>query len=160
MFAQGELIRSGFKWKQFYDNRRRMQELCPHVDFYVNCTVSVQNAYHVIPFHHKLDTLNLIDGLDKFHVNPVMEPPHLSLPILLDTMKQELSDKYGEHVELLEACGFHAVANDFKSLRDFMNSENKQDLIPVFLSKMQTLDIIRNENFFRTFPELSELKNG
>ena len=43
---------------------------------------------------------------------------------------------------------------------DFMNSENKQDLIPVFLSKMQTLDIIRNENFFRTFPELSELKNG
>lgn len=160
MFAQGELIRSGFKWKQFYDNRRKMQELCPHVDFYVNCTVSVQNAYHVIPFHHKLDTLNLIDGLDKFHVNPVMEPPHLSLPILLDTMKQELSDRYDEHVELLEACGFHAVANDFKSLRDFMNSENKQDLIPVFLSKMQTLDIIRNENFFRTFPELSELKNG
>ena len=46
---------------------------------------------------------------------------------------------------------FMLVANDFKSLRDFMNSENKQDLIPVFLSKMQTLDIIRNENFLEPF---------
>jgi hypothetical protein len=157
MFEQGELIRSGFKWDQFVDNRRRMQELCPHVDFYVNCTVSVQNSYHCVDFHHKLVELNLIDGFDKFHVNPVMEPPHLSLPVLLDTMKRELSDIYDEHTMLLKSRGFNAVANDFKSLRDFMNSENKQDLIPVLLSKMQTLDIIRNENFFRTFPELETL---
>jgi radical SAM protein with 4Fe4S-binding SPASM domain len=158
MGEQGELIRSGFSWDQCVDNRKKMMDKCPHVDFYVNCTVSVQNAFHCIDFHKKLVDMGLIWGLDKFHVNPVMEPPYLSLQILPPDMKKTLTELYTEHAEMLESEGCHSVANDFHSLVTYMNSENKQKLIDTFLVKMSTLDIIRGEKFFRVFPELEVLR--
>ena len=59
---------------------------------------------------------------------------------------------------MLKKYGYNAVANDFESLITFMNSEDRQDLIKLFLHKMETLDIIRNEDFFKTFPELEVLR--
>jgi len=158
MKERGELIRSGFKWDQFVQNREKMKELCPHVDFYVNCTVSVQNAFHCIKFHQALFDQEFISGLDKFHVNPVMEPPLLSLQILPIETKKMLTTQYRIHVDMLKKYGHNAVANDFESLMTFMNSEDRQDLIKPFLHKMETLDIIRNEDFFKTFPELEVLR--
>ena len=158
MNEQGELIRSGFKWEQFVKNRTDMMEKCSHVEFYINCTVSVQNAFHCIDFHKKLFELGLIQDLGQFHVNPVMEPPYLSLNILPPEMKKELTQKYSEHVSMLREEGYNAVADDFDALITYMNESDKKNLIETFLVKMATLDIIRQENFFRVFPELEVLR--
>ena len=89
MEEQGEFIRSGFNWEQFKENRNRMKETCSHVNFYVSSTISIQNAYHIVPFHHALVDGGYIDSYNSFNVNIVTEPKHLDMRILPQHHKVE-----------------------------------------------------------------------
>jgi sulfatase maturation enzyme AslB (radical SAM superfamily) len=48
---RAELMRKGTDWEQAINNRRRMIEEVPHVDFYVAATISAMNVLHIFDFH-------------------------------------------------------------------------------------------------------------
>jgi hypothetical protein len=51
MGPRAEFMRKGTVWSDIEANRRRMQEMCPQVDFYISATVGLINALHVVDFH-------------------------------------------------------------------------------------------------------------
>ena len=46
-----ELMRKGCDWDKIVNNRQRMLQVCPDVDFYISPTVSLMNVLHVPDFH-------------------------------------------------------------------------------------------------------------
>ncbi len=171
MEEQGEFIRSGFNWEQFKENRNRMKETCSHANFYVSTTTSIQNAYHIVPFHHALVDGGYIDSYNSFNVNIVTEPPWLDTRILPDHHKQKLVELYDTHVDFLSDKGAWATKQGFVGLRNHVSSEldpntsssgnhyprKPEGLRKLFKYKMEQLDKIRNENFSEVFPELEDL---
>ncbi len=171
MQEQGEFIRSGFNWEQFKENRNRMKETCSHVNFYVSSTISIQNAYHVVPFHHALVDGGYIDSYNSFNVNIVTEPPWLDTRILPDHHKQKLVEVYNTHIDFLSDKNAWATKQGFEGLRNHVSSEldpntsssgnhyprKPEGLRQLFKYKMEQLDEIRKESFSETFPELEDL---
>tara|TARA_X000001036_G_scaffold438945_1_gene488243 strand:+ start:1596 stop:2855 length:1260 start_codon:yes stop_codon:yes gene_type:complete len=171
MQEQGEFIRSGFNWEQFKQNRNRMKETCSHVNFYVSSTISIQNAYHVVPFHHALVDGGYIDSYNSFNVNIVTEPPWLDTRILPDHHKQKLVELYNTHIDFLSDKNAWAIKQNFEALRNHVSSELDPNtsssgnhyprkplgLRKLFKYKMEQLDEIRKESFSETFPELEDL---
>ncbi len=161
MHEQGEFIRSGFKWDQFVENRIKMKEKNSHAHFYVSCTTSIQNSFHIIPFHHELVRLGLIDDYDKFFVNIVTEPMHLDMRILPKKYKRVLSEKYQQHIDFLDGGNRAPNASQgFKSLKTHMEQDFKEDtewFLNEFVYRMQMLDKMRNENFVEVFDELRDM---
>ena len=171
MEEQGEFIRSGFNWEQFKENRNRMKETCSHANFYVSTTTSIQNAYHIVPFHHALVDGGYIDSYNSFNVNIVTEPPWLDTRILPDHHKQKLVELYDTHIDFLSDKGAWATKQGFVGLRNHVSSEldpntsssgnhyprKPEGLRKLFKYKMEQLDKIRNENFSEVFPELEDL---
>tara|TARA_B100000927_G_scaffold290448_1_gene289329 strand:+ start:11301 stop:12518 length:1218 start_codon:yes stop_codon:yes gene_type:complete len=160
MEEQGEFIRSGFNWEQFKENRNRMKETCSHVNFYVSSTISIQNAYHVIPFHHALVDGGYIDSYNAFNVNIVTEPKHLDMRILPQHHKVELEKLYQKHIDFLSEKSAWPVKQGFDTLRNHLMQELDREHLKVFQYKMKQLDELRGEDFQKTFPELEDLYNA
>ena len=154
MGDKGEYIRKGLKWSQFVDNRNRMKEKSPKTEFFVNCTVSIQNAFHVVPFHRHLVREKLIDYPDNFRVNLVQHPEHLRIQVLDSEKKKRLTEMYYNHALWLKSHNQELAYNDFMSLINFMNSQDMSHMYTHFRNEMKKLDEIRNESFEDTFPEL------
>lgn len=140
---KAEYIRKGTDWSVIEHNRQQLRERAPNVEFFVNFTLSVQNAYHVVEFYDWAVDTGFIEP-HQINFNLVQHPEHLRLQILPKHIKQELTELYSKR-------------KGFESITAYMNREDRSNLIPEFKKQMSTVDKIRNENFAETFPELAEL---
>ena len=156
--TRAELMRKGTDWQQTVDNRRRMMEEVPHVDFYISATVSAMNVLHVLDFHREWTELGLIEAKD-FNVNICQSPDWYRVDILPEKFKQEVViPAYEQHIAWLEPQDkLQRATNGFKSALNFILANDRSDLLPRFREEVTKLDDIRNENFWNTFPELNEL---
>ena len=156
--ARAELMRKGTDWTQVEQNRDLMKQQVPHVDFYISATVSAMNILHVLEFHREWVKLGLIDAKD-FNVNICQSPDWYRVDILPEEFKnQVVIPAYEEHIAWLEPQDkLQRATNGFKSALNFIRANNRSDLLPRFRDEVKKLDDIRNENFWKTFPELNEL---
>jgi radical SAM protein with 4Fe4S-binding SPASM domain len=156
--TRGEYMRKGQDWEQTVENRRRMLEICPKVDFYISATVSIYNVLHIVDFHREWVDLGLIKPQD-FNVNILQSPNDLRIDALPQEVKQQVRDKINQHLEWLEPIDkLSRATTGFRAMLTFMDAEEKQDLLPKFFEKTFRLDNLRGENFYNTFPELEGLK--
>lgn len=157
--TRAELMRKGTEWTQVEKNREQMRQQVPHVDFYINATLSVMNVLHILAFHREWTQLGLIDAKD-FNVNICQSPDWYRIDILPEQFKNEIViPAYEEHIAWLEPQdGLKRATNGFKSALNFIRATNRCDLLPKFREEVKKLDDIRNENFWSTFPELITLK--
>jgi organic radical activating enzyme len=155
---RAELIRKGTDWKQTVENRQRMIAEVPHVDFYISATVSAMNVLHVLDFHKEWVDLGLIQAKD-FNVNICQSPDWYRIDILPENFKREVViPAYEEHIAWLEPQDqLKRATNGFKSALNFILANNRNDQIDRFREEIKKLDAIRNENFWKVFPELNEL---
>lgn len=155
---RAELMRRGTNWTQTLENRRRMMEEVPHVDFYISATISAMNVLHVLDFHRQWTELGLIQAKD-FNVNICQSPDWYRVDILPEQFKhQVVIPAYERHIAWLEPQDkLQRATNGFKSVLNFIQANNRSDLLPRFREEIKKLDDIRNENFWKTFPELNEL---
>ena len=150
-------MRRGTNWQEVVDNRKRMIEIVPNVDFFISSTLSVMNAYNIVDFHKEWVEEGLIQVQD-FNVNILQDPYRYRLDILPDSMKQELTKIYEDHIAWCEPNDhLSRVTGGFKGAITFMNSEDRTSFIPEFLKRTTQLDVARKENFFTIFPELQKL---
>ncbi len=155
--ARAEYIRKGTDWNKIVANRKAIIQKAPDINFFVNFTISVQNAFHMTDFYEWALEDNFIRHPRDFHTNIVHHPEHLSLQILPASMKKELTKKYTDMAEKCKKWGEERVERGFLSVAKFMNDADTSHLIPEFKKNIEMVDIIRNENFAETFPELQDL---
>ena len=156
--ARAELMRKGTDWQQTLDNRQRMMEEVPHVDFYVSATVSAMNVLHVLDFHKEWTELGLIQAKD-FNINICQSPDWYRIDILPEKFKHEVViPAYKQHIAWLEPQDkLQRATTGYKSLLNLLTAQDASHLLPRFREEINKLDTIRNENFWKVFPELNDL---
>jgi sulfatase maturation enzyme AslB (radical SAM superfamily) len=157
MGPRAEYMRKGTVWTDVETNRRRMQEVCPQVDFYISATVGLINALHVVDFHRTWSEQGYIKPQD-FNFNLLQFPGWQRIDLLPESMKQQVKEKYESHIAWLKPRDHLTRATKgFQSGLDYMMRRDNFKNIEEFKSGMKKIDDIRNENILETFPELAEL---
>ncbi len=157
MGPRAEFMRKGTIWTDIETNRRRMQEVCPQVDFYISATVGLINALHVVDFHRTWCEQGYIKPQD-FNFNLLQFPFWQRIDLLPESMKQQVKEKYESHIAWLKPQDHLTRATKgFQSGLDYMMRRDNFKNIEEFKSGMKKIDDIRNENILKTFPELAEL---
>ena len=157
MGPRAEFMRTGTKWNETESNRKRMQEICPQVDFYISATVGLINALHVPDFHREWTDKGYIKPQD-FNFNLLQYPYWQRIDLLPPSYKQQVKEKYEKHLEWLRPLdSLTRATKGFESSLDYMMRRDNSKDIEQFKSNMDRLDKIRNENLTDTFPELRDL---
>ncbi len=157
MGPRAEFMRKGTVWADIETNRRRMQEVCPQVDFYISATVGLINALHVVDFHRTWSEQGFIKPQD-FNFNLLQFPFWQRIDLLPESMKQQVKEKYEAHIAWLKPQDHLTRATKgFESGLDYMMRRDNFKNIEEFKSGMKKIDDIRNENILEIFPELAEL---
>lgn len=158
---RGEYLRKGQNWSQAVANRRRLMSEAPRVRFTVNSTVSIFNWLHLPDFHRQWIEEGLIKA-DGFLFNPLIDPSFYSVKVLPPPLKAQVEEKIEFHLywlqKVAEEPAFLIAKGRYASMIQFMNSEDRQDLIPRFLERTLALDVRRNEKFAKVFPEIAKIQ--
>jgi MoaA/NifB/PqqE/SkfB family radical SAM enzyme len=157
MGPRAEYMRKGTVWTDIETNRRRMQEVCPQVDFYISATVGLINALHVVDFHRTWSEQGYIKPQD-FNFNLLQFPFWQRIDLLPESMKQQIKEKYESHIAWLKPQDHLTRATKgFQAGLDYMMRRDNFKKIEEFKLGMKKIDDIRNEHILETFPELEKL---
>jgi len=158
--ARAELMRKGTDWKQTVRNRERMLEEVPHVDFYIASTISAMNVLHILDFHKEWVDMGFIKPKD-FNVNICQSPEWYRIDLFPQEFKERvIKPAYERHIEWLEPQDpLKRATTGFKSAINFLMFNDGTQHWDKFKQEINLIDNLRGENFWNTFPELSELKN-
>jgi len=157
MGDRAEYMRKGTVWREIEENRRRMQQVCPNVDFYISATVGLINALHVADFHRTWSDQGFIQPQD-FNFNLLQGPYWQRIDLLPDSFKQKVKSHYEAHLKWLKPNDkLTRATKGFQAGIDYMMRRDNSKNIEEFKSGMKKLDDIRNENILEIFPELTEL---
>ena len=154
---RAEYIRKGTDWAVVEENRQRMLEICPNVDFYISPTLSILNAWHLPDFHKDWVNRGLLKPQD-LNVNILQDPAHYRIDIAPQAYKEQLREKFEQHVDWLKPHDYlNRATVGFTSAINFMMSTDNTALLPKFWEKTQQLDHIRSESLLDVIPELEAL---
>ena len=157
MGPRAEFMRTGTKWSETEQNRKRMQEICPQVDFYISATVGLINALHVVDFHREWSEQGYIKPQD-FNFNLLQYPYWQRIDLLPQSYKQKVKKKYEEHLAWLRPQdSLTRATKGFESGLDYMMRRDNSKDLGQFKQGMDRIDRIRKESITETFPELKGL---
>ena len=157
MGKHAEIIRKGTKWEVVEENRRKMMEMCPKVDFYVSPTLSIMNALHIPEFHKDWVEKGLIKHQD-LNVNILLDPEYYRIDIAPQEYKDKIIACYQSHLEWLRPHDrLNRATVGFESAINFLRND-KTHLIPKFWEKTDRLDSMRTEKMLDVIPELEGLR--
>jgi radical SAM protein with 4Fe4S-binding SPASM domain len=158
--TRAELIRKGTDWNQTVENRQRMIEEVPHVDFYVSSTVSAMNVLHVLDFHKEWVNLNLLKPQD-WNINVCQSPDWYRVDVLPVEFKQQVViPAYEKHLQWLEPLdNLRRATTGYNSLISLMKANDASSKWHLFKERTNKLDHVRGENFWEIFPEFESLKS-
>jgi len=158
-YLRGEYMRKGQDWAETVENRRKMIEICPNVDFYISATVSIYNAWHVSEFHREWADLGLIKPMD-WNVNILQGPERDRVDVLPIQFKDRIKQRLEEHIAWLEPLDhLQRAVSGYKGLISFMYQDDKSHLLGEFFKINDQTDEHRKEKFEDVFPEYAELRN-
>jgi radical SAM protein with 4Fe4S-binding SPASM domain len=156
--TRGELIRKGQNWTQTVQNRERMIQEVPHVDFYVSSTVSSLNVLHILDFHREWTELGLVKAKD-WNVNLCQSPQWYrpdALPVSF--RKDVVIPAIEKHIEWLKPQDPLTRATvGYKGIINFINNDNNANW-QEFIDMTSEMDNFRNENFWDIFTEYAVIR--
>lgn len=158
MGSKAEYIRKGTKWDVVERNRELMMKTCPEVDFYVSPTLSIMNAWHITDFHKDWVAKGYI-GHQDLNVNCLQDPAHYRIDIAPAAIKQELIERYQQHLEWLRPHDkLNRASAGFEAAIQFLRNGDHSHLLPEFWRKTQQLDALRKETALDVLPELNAIQ--
>jgi len=158
--ARAEYMRKGTKWDTIVNNRKKMIEICPDVDFYVSATISLYNVLTICDFHKSWVEQELIRP-DCFHLNMLNGPVDRRIDVLPAVLKDQARAKILKHIEWLKTQGKPAMDRcipEYQGVLTMMYADDKTHQIPEFYRINEPLDVFREEKFDDIFPELKEMR--
>jgi uncharacterized Fe-S cluster-containing radical SAM superfamily protein len=157
MEQRAEYIRAGTRWTDVEQNIQDLRLECPHVDFYISCTLSIFNALHITDFHRVWVDKGYIRPQD-FNVNILQDPAHYRIDIATPEYKNAIREQFNNHLAWLEPQDHLTRATTgYRSALNFLNNDNSQ-LLQKFWNKTRQLDSVRSENVLEYIPELEALQ--
>lgn len=154
---KGEYIRKNIDWKAVLENRKRIKDECPSINFSINCTLSILNAYDIVSLHKEWVDLNFINP-NEFHVNLLFGPDHFKISNLPRNHKMNLEEIYKNHINWLKQYSdTENVISGYLSAISMLKENQQDNWQQKFLHEIKSYDEIRNEDFFQTFPEYKDL---
>lgn len=162
---KAEYWRNGTVWETVVDNRKKMIEECPHVNFMIAYTLSWPNSLNLIEFHKEWVELGLLK-IDHVLVNPLDTPFYYCLKNLPDWKKRQIEEKLQEAIAWLKTVNpTFSVISMYETAIKFMwdNSGQYYDGVDQSLQEFDKittrLDDIRGQSFFDVYPEHINIKN-
>lgn len=156
---RAEWIRKGTDWGKVESNLLVFREL-DYVSFQINTVFSLFNFYTIGEFYNYLKSKNLVRKDDWYHslylaVHPIYYSAK-SMPRQLKSeaivKAQNFIDNIREDVPVLANLVTDAVK--FADESDTWSQSRDQ-----FFAHTTSIDKIRNENFWKTFPELNKMQD-
>lgn len=155
---RAEYMRKGTVWSEIVENRKRMIEVCPDVDFYISSTVSIFNLLHITDFHREWVDQGLIQPQD-WNINILQGPDRDRIDVLPEQYKEQARVKINEHIDWLKPHDhLERAINGYRGLLQFMEPDATNKL-PEFFRVNDITDRYRNEKFEQVFPEYKDLRS-
>lgn len=160
MGARGEYMRKGTVWSEIEDNRKRMLDICPYVDFYISPTVSLLNVLHLPDFHMDWVDKGLIRPQD-VSINILTSPNYYRVDVLPGPLKAQAIERCREMIEWLDGSDpLNRATSGYKGLINMMESNDKsKKFLRSFLDVTRLMDKHRKETLEETFPELETISD-
>ncbi len=156
--TRGEYIRKNMIWNKILENRKKLNPMPKNINFFINCTLSVMNSFHVVDFHRYCVKTGFIENPNQFRLNILQHPLYYRIQILPTAYKKKLIDHYRDYIEELKSYkNSDMIIDDFNSAINLIESENYSYELDNFKNNIKQLDDIRNENFLDIFTEFNEL---
>jgi len=160
---RGEYWRNGTVWSDIVANRIRVKKEIPKARFHISYTLSWINAHNLVDLHREWIELGYIVP-DKITFLPLGGPEQYSLKNIPDWKKQQIEDVFNGQIQWLNdnfSLGAirHSIAC-YKDAIEFMWRDPDLDVhesLKRFSRYTKKLDSIRNQDFFKTFPEHEDL---
>lgn len=166
-YKRAEYWRHGTKWDKILDNVKRLKSEVPHARLTLSYTLSWINAHNFVELHKEWVNLGYIN-LDNVTLNSLNTPPYYSLKFIPEWKKREIEKLLLDHIEWAKqfdtnSGAFMYLESIIKNAIHFMNDTvghnyNEQEMMKDFVKYTNRLDEIRNENFYETFPEHTNMK--
>jgi sulfatase maturation enzyme AslB (radical SAM superfamily) len=158
MGLRAEYMRKGTIWPEIEENRHRMIEVCPNVDFYISATVNVFNAIHITDFHRNWAMRGLIKAQD-FNINILNSPNYYRADMLPQHFKDIAISKIEDTIAwLADKDHLTRATSGYKGLISFLNGTDNSKYLPYFFQITDQLDSLRKEKFEDVFPEYGDLR--
>jgi len=156
--VKGEYIRKNMNWNKILENRKKLNPMPENIYFFINCTISVMNSFHVVDFHRHCVETGFIEDPNRFRLNILQHPLHYRIQILPNFLKESLIKHYESYINELECQkDSDAIIEDFRSVISLIKSEDYSSELSNFKYNIDQLDAIRKESFSNVFPELRDI---
>lgn len=153
---RGEYQRKGTDWTRVESNIRALREQCPDVDFYVSCTLSAYNAYHITDFHRYMVDKGYIQPSD-WDVNILLNNERFRVSVLPDHHKAVIKAKWAKHLAWLRSRdNVGRATRGYEAALSFIDDDYSHKL-GEFVAFNREFDSIRSEDFASVYPELRDL---
>lgn len=150
---RAELMRKGTVWKETIENRKRMMQVCPKVDFYISSTVGLLNSLHITDFHRSWTEQGLIKPMD-FNFNLLQYPDWQRMDVLPPEYKHQVKEKFQKQIEWLkDKDPLTRALKGYEAAIDWIDRRDNIKTLPLFFKKTNLYDKIRNEKTVDVFPE-------
>ena len=161
-YERAEYWRHGTKWDLVVDNIQRIKKEVPKVDTFIMCSIGWPNSFNALELHKEWVELGYIE-ISNFEVNFIDGPSFYSLRSLPDWKKQIVKEKFLNHIEWIKSHKKNTdrVIDNFTSAIELMMRPSiyNNNLLGLYFTKeTERLDMIREEDFWKTFPEHLDLK--
>ena len=157
---RGEYIRKNLNYNIWKENFKYLmdEQAKSNGKFKVNTysTIAMYNLLHVFDMIEELLDLNG-DNPDSISLNPLSSPIFYNSTVLPKSIKDKFTLDLDNFVLKYSASKYENLIKNLTSIKNHVFSKNEVSLIPNFLKFNEQLDILRNEDFFKIFPELKEL---
>lgn len=147
--AEAEYIRHGTVWSDIEKNIVSIQQNAPHVKLEFASVVSSIGCESLINLQQ-----DYINSSIEQTIRVLTHPQFLSVAALPQHHKQRLSNIINEHISFL---GNTELAQQWKSVLQYMNNYDYSYSLSEFKQRMQVLDKHRGESFVDVFPQFADL---
>jgi hypothetical protein len=160
---RAEYLRKGTQWSLIEANRKQMLKECPEIYFEITPTIGLYNVWHFPVFHMDWVSRGLVE-IDNIRLNLVTKPVNLSVSILPKAMRNKLVgvwEKALAELTTLAASKGKDIPNvqqGYTAVINMLKNDECTESLDSFWKYSDSLDELRNEKIFSTFPELKPLR--
>ena len=154
---RAEVLRCGTVWSEVDANIREVLSL--GTKYIPNITVSCMNVNRLPEILTYLYDIGLFKSeINGFTLGMVTWPAYMQISVLPDKFKEETKHKLLNFIpEFKEKTG-RDISNQLAVVIGYLDKPNNPSLTKQFIDYSAKLDALRDENTFKTFPELECVK--
>lgn len=153
---RAEWIRHGTEWGKVESNLLTFRDL-DYVDFQINTVLSIFNYLTITDFYQYLQSKDLVRVNDWYHsLYLAVNPSYYSAKSLPKELKVKARKKARQFARINRGTLVERLMNDAVNFAD--ESNQWTDSKDTFWMHTKSIDKLRKEDFFKTFPELAKLE--